>query len=99
MLGCNLVHNLKDTHGTGRRTETITAYPMKTAYAMKTIVYPDGSIESTVRADEFVARGLARFATPKEIRGYERAFEQSDESWERMAMEGDSGPSQPSCDY
>ena len=66
---------------------------------MKTIVYPDGSIESTVRADEYVSRGLARYATAREIRGYERNFEQSDESWERMAMEGVSGPSQPSSDY
>lgn len=68
---------------------------------MKTIVYPDGSIEATVRADEFVATGKARYATASEDRSYNRAFERDDypeASWERMAMEGDSGPSQPSCE-
>lgn len=67
---------------------------------MKTIVYlSDGAIESTANADAIVARGLARYATAREIRGYERNFERDDSSWERMAMEGDSGPSQPSSDY
>lgn len=63
---------------------------------MKTIVYTDGSIESTVRADEFVALGKARYATAKEAADYARNFERDDaESWERMAMQGDSGPSHP----
>lgn len=66
---------------------------------MKTIVYlADGSVESTVRADEFVAAGKARFATAEEAADYERNFERDDSAWERMAMEGDSGPSQPSFD-
>lgn len=63
---------------------------------MKTIVYLDGSIESTMRADEYVGKGRARFATAKEAADYGRAFERDDSAWERMAMEGDSGPSQPS---
>lgn len=65
---------------------------------MKTIVYPDGSIEATSRADEFVSAGKARYATARQIRGYERNFERDDSAWERIAMEGDSGPSQPLFD-
>lgn len=45
---------------------------------MKTIVYPDGSIEATSRADEFVAAGKARYATSQEVSDYERCFEMSD---------------------
>lgn len=48
---------------------------------MKTIVYPDGSIEATVRADEFVAAGLARFATPAECASYDRLFEECDAAY------------------
>ena len=46
---------------------------------MKTIVYPDGSIESTVRADEFVAAGKARYATAEEDRSYWRQFDEDDQ--------------------
>jgi len=45
---------------------------------MKTIVCPDGSIEATVRADEFVAAGKARYATSAESADYERAFARDD---------------------
>jgi hypothetical protein len=38
---------------------------------MKTIVFPDGSIEATARADEFVTAGKARYATPAEAKSYD----------------------------
>lgn len=69
---------------------------------MKTIVlFSDGSIEAHCRADDLVARGLARYATAAEHRSYEAAFERDDSEriGEDMAMGGDSGPSQPSYDY
>lgn len=45
---------------------------------MKTIVYLDGSIESTAWADRHVANGVARYATSEEIEGYERNFTRDD---------------------
>jgi hypothetical protein len=53
--------------------------PPSFAPVMKTIVYlADGSVEATVRADEFVTAGRARYATPQESADYERAFERAD---------------------
>lgn len=47
---------------------------------MKTIVYiEDGSIEATVHADAYVAAGIARYATTREIASYERGFERDDQ--------------------
>lgn len=46
---------------------------------MKTIVYfADASIEATVHADAHVSAGIARYATKKEIRSYERGFQIAD---------------------
>ena len=46
---------------------------------MKVIVYlADGSVEATARADEFVARGIARYATPAEVASYESVFARDD---------------------
>lgn len=46
---------------------------------MKTIVYlADGSMESTMRADEHVANGIARYATASEVASYERGFAEDD---------------------
>jgi len=45
---------------------------------MKALVYQDGSIEATVRADEFVAAGKALFATKSEEASYEAAFARDD---------------------
>jgi len=52
--------------------------PATVSLGMKTIVYPDGSIVATVRADEFVAAGKARYATSAESADYERAFARDD---------------------
>lgn len=50
--------------------------------SLKIIVYPDGSIEATTWADQHVANGKARYATPKECADYERAFAESDAGYE-----------------
>ncbi len=59
---------------------------------MKTIVYlADGSIEATARADDVVASGVARYATPEEIRSYERAFARDDARIEASDVEHRAG--------
>lgn len=56
---------------------------------MKTIVYlEDGSIEATVHADAHVAAGIARYATQKEIRSYERGFQIADQQSHDSAFHG-----------
>jgi hypothetical protein len=52
---------------------------------MKIIVFPDGSMESTVRADEFVASGKARYATPAESKSFEDFEMQCDREAEHEA--------------
>lgn len=47
---------------------------------MKTIVYlENGAIEQTARADEWVQKGVARYATKEERESYECLFSQDDE--------------------
>ncbi len=46
---------------------------------MKVVVFlVDGSMEATARADEYVGRGIARYATPEECASYERQFAEDD---------------------
>lgn len=58
---------------------------------MKTIVYfEDGSIESTVWADDHVAAGIARYATEAERNDYLRRFEMWDHEAREVELAADS---------
>lgn len=65
-----LAPRTKDAHGA--------IPPVSSPLPMRTVVYPDGSIEATNWADRHVADGKARYATAAECADYERHFERCD---------------------